>query len=168
MASTSSTKNSSLDKEELLTFLESYRNVIEFNTHVLEEVKTISGVVKTVEVDLREFHHKLDVISKDIFFKFEVIVTLLKNLETNYTELKTSTEEIKKVKELVEEIKKISEGLKDTSKEEHRSILSNVQIGWIALSTFFVTVLGGIIGFAITYYQEIAMLKKLLLYFGMK
>lgn len=159
---------STLSKEELLAFLESYRNVIEFNTHLMEEIKTISVLAKSVNDDLGEYRHKLDIVSKDIFFKFEAIVGMLRSMESNFAENKHALEDLKKVRELADDIFQMSEKLQVNMCNDHHTILTNVRIGWIAIATFFGTAIGGLITLIITYYKEVSMLKKLLDHFGIK
>lgn len=161
MEENSSKKSTSMSRDELLTFLESYRNVIEFNSHVLEAVKGIAEVVREINDDISQSNHKVDIVTKDLFFKFETVLTLLKTIESNGSSIKETQDIIKDVKKLIEDIK-------DISTKDHNNLLNNVRMGWISMATFFAAALGSMFYIMATYYKEVEALDKLLKHFMIK
>lgn len=157
-----------LSREELLAFLESYRNVIEFNTKVLDEVRNISEMAKSVKKELDDYHSKTDLSLKDVFFKFESILTMLKQMENNYSDNRNAIEDLKRIREFVEKNQEAIDALIEDNSEKHNAFSSQLKIGWVALATFTVTVVGTLSSLFLAYLKEIHLLQKLIEYFGIK
>ena len=168
MANTKSPNN--LSRDELLTFLDSYRNVIELNSYVLESVKDISKIVKEINESIINSNHKSEMTFQDVLHKFENILSALQILNTNFDTI--SSDDIPNLKAKLEsdikELKTISEKIILTNSKEHSALQLRINVGWITLSTFFVTVVGSLITLIVTYYKEIQLLKKLIEHFGIK
>ncbi len=161
-------EDKTLSRDELLAFLESYRNVIEFNSKVLDEVRNISDMAKSVKKELDDYHSKTDLSLKDVFFKFETILTLLKQMESYYVSNRNAIEDLKRIREFVEQNQESINLIIEENTEKHNSISTQVKVGWIALLTFTATAIGTLTTLFIAYIKEIHLLQKLIEYFGIK
>ena len=161
-------EDKTLSRDELIAFLESYRNVIEFNSKVLDEVKNISEMAKSVKKELDEYHSKTDLSLKDVFFKFESILTMLKQMESNYSANKNAIDDLKRIREFVEKNQEAINLVLEENTEKHNALSTQLKVGWIALLTFIVTTIGTLTTLFLTYIKEIHLLQKLIEYFGIK
>lgn len=161
-------EDKTFSRDELLAFLESYRNVIEFNSKVLDEVRNISDMAKSVKKELDDYHSKTDLSLKDVFFKFETILTMLKQMESNYSKHSNVIEDLKRIREFVEKNQESIDFIIKENSENHSGLSNQLKIGLVGVLTFVVTVIGTLTTLLLTYIKEIHLLQKLTEFFGIK